>query len=225
MSNRAYLKVWCRGVTAERLPELLQAFLEAVPYSRVRPGCTQLAVRAVDHSEAPVLERDLRAAPATPAEMVEELGGLLEADASVEVEAWWDLWVYDAAAGTWSERPQPLEIIFHGPEFDEGACRELGHFIADLGFEHLFTGHAGLLSSGDGRGPAAPEHPAEAEFLAQMARPGARVEYAARTRENIRRLRAWVERVAKLPLVERFVLESEGEDDFEAKLETVTGEE
>jgi hypothetical protein len=168
------------------------------------------------------MERDLRMAPATPAELLEELGGLLEMDSSVELEAWWDLWVYDAAKRGWSEQPQRLELIFCGPEFDDGAWREAGHFNADLGFEHLFTGHAGLLGN-EGRGEAAPQHPAEEEFLARMARPEARAEYSARTKENIRRLRAWVERVAKALPVERFVLESEGEEDFEGRIEMVAG--
>ena len=225
MPNRAYLKVWCQPIPAERLPELLRNFLGTVPYSQARPGCTQLAVRAVDHTEAPILERDLRAAPASPAEVVEALGGWLEADSSVELEAWWDLWVYELETGAWKEKPQRLEVIFYGREFDEGAWRDAGDFGAELGFEHLFTGHAGLLGgNGRDRANASAEHPAEAEFLARMAQPGALVEYAARTRENIRRLRAWVERVAKTLPVERFVLESEGEEDFEARLEAVAGD-
>jgi hypothetical protein len=207
-------------VAAETLPNLLREFLETVPYSRVRPACTRLAARAVDHAEAPILERDLRTAPLAPAEIVTELGGLLEADSSVELEAWWDLWVYETESGTWKEQPQRLELVFNAPEFDDGAWRDAGHLVADLGFEHLFTGHAGLLSSG-GRGGAAPQHPAEREFLARMARPEALAEYAARTCENIGRLKGWVQRVAQTLPVERFVLESEGEEDFEGRMEEV----
>ena len=210
--------MWCRGIAAERLPELLHEFLQTVPYSRARNGCTQLTLRAVDYSEAPVMERDLRAAPAPPAQIAAELKGSLEADSSVELEAWWDLWVYDVAAGTWKEQPQRLELIFNGPEFDDAAWRDAGHFCADLGFEHLFTGHAGLLG-GNGAGGTDSEHPEEAEFLKRMAQPEALEAYARRTGENIRRLRAWVDRVAKALPVERFVLESEGEADFEARLE------
>jgi len=223
VSNRAYLRAWWRGVGAEALADLLRVFLETVPYSSSRPGCTQLAVRAVDAAEAPVLERDLRSAPAKPSEILDEIGGLLELDSSVELEAWWDLWIYDAAAGAWKELPQRLELVFNGPEFDEAAWRDAGHFCADLGFEHLFTGHAGLLG-GDGAGGSLPHDPSEAEFLARMSRPEARADYAARTRENIRRLRAWADRVAKALPVERFVLESEGEADFEARLEVVAGD-
>jgi hypothetical protein len=207
-------------VTAESLPRLLREFLETVPYSRVRPGCTQMVVRAVDVAEAPILERDLRRAPLTPAELVESLGVSLEADSSVELEAWWDLWVYDPAERAWREMPQRLELVLYGPEFDEGVWRESGCFFVDLGFEHLFTGHGGLLGR-NGQPQRTAEDPAEAEFLALMTRPENLVEYAARTRENIRRLKSWVERVAKDLPVEKFVLESEGETDFEERLEEV----
>ena len=220
VSNRAYLRVWCRGVTAESLPRLLGEFLETVPFSRVRPGCTQMVVRAVDAAEAPILERDLRMAPLSPTEIVEGLGASLEADSSVELEAWWDLWVYEPGQRAWSERPQRLELVLYGPEFDEGVSRDAGCISVDLGFEHLFTGHAGLLGKNGQPHPAA-EHPAEAEFLAHMTRPESLVEYIARTRENILRLKAWVERVAKTLPVEKFVLESEGEADFEGRLEEV----
>jgi hypothetical protein len=145
---------------------------------------------------------------------------MLQEDSSIELEAWWDLWVYDASTGAWKEQPQRLELVFNGPEFDEGVWRDAGHFSADLGFEHLFTGHAGLLGT-DRRDGAEPQHPLEAEFLARMTRPEALAEYAARTRENIRRLKSWVERVAKSLPVERFALESEGEEDFENRIEEV----
>jgi hypothetical protein len=223
MSDRAYLRVWCREASATAIADLLRGFLETVPYSRARTGCTRIAVRAVNSSEAPILERDLRSAPAMPPEVLEEVGGLLELDSSVELEAWWDLWVFDTSAGAWKEQPQRLELVFNGPEFDEGAWRDAGHLCADLGFEHLFTGHGGLPGD-DGIHSTVPRDPTDAEFLSRMARPEARTEYAARTRENIRRLRVWVDRVAKALPVERFVLESEGEVDFEAKLELVAGD-
>lgn len=223
MSNRAYFRVWCPEITAETLPPRLLGFLDTIPFSRVRPGFTRLTVRAVDSSEAPILERDLRSASAMPREILEEIGGLLELDSSVELEAWWDLWVLNPATAAWKEQPQRLDFAFNAPEFDEGAWRDAGHFCADLGFEHLFTGHGGLLG-GDGIHTAVPMDPAEAEFLTRMSRPEAKAECTVRTRENIRRLRAWAERVAKALPVERFVLESEGEEDFEAKLELVAGD-
>ncbi len=223
VSNRAYLKVWCREVTPETLPRLLQSFLETVPFSRTRPGFTQLVLRAVETAEAPLLERDLRAAPYAPADVMVALGTSLEPDSSVELEAWWDLWHFDLASGQWAEEPHRLELLCHAPEFEDGIWRDSGHFSADLGFEHLFTGHAGLLGNG-GAAPGAPQDPAEARFLMRMSQPEALREYAARTRENIHRLQAWVQRIAEaLPIVSPggIALGSEGEEDFEARLDAI----
>ncbi len=179
-----------------------------------------MTLRAVDAGEIPSLERDLRTAPANPAEAVESFGEWLAADCEVELQAQWDLWVFDAASGAWSEQPQPLEILCNGPDFDGGVWQESGHFRADLGFEHLFTGHAGLLGPHVVT-PAAPQHPAEAQFLERMARPAALREYTLRTRANIQRLYEWVRRIGEALPVERFLLLSEGEEDFEARIDAI----
>ncbi|HUJ39912.1 MAG TPA: hypothetical protein VLW54_05150 [Candidatus Acidoferrales bacterium] len=205
---------------------MLLQFLSTVPFSRVRPGFTQLVLRAVDMAEPPIIERDLRSAPAQPGAIAESLGESLQMDSALELEAWWDLWVFDIATGLWAEQPQRLEILCHAPEFEDGMWRDAGHFSAGLGFEHLFTGHAGLLGNG-GSGPAgraAPQHPAEEEFLRRMTDPARLHEYAERTRENIRRLHAWMQRIAEeLPLAPQrgIVLASEGEEDFEARLDAI----
>jgi len=220
VSNRAYLKVWCREESPERLPELVREFLATVPFSRTRPGFTQLVLRAVEMAETPLIERDLRAAPHTAAQIIESLGSSLEPDSSLELEAWWDLWVFDQTSGQWTEEAQRLEILSFAPDFEDQIWREMGHFSVGLGFEHLFTGHAGLLGNA-GAAPGAPQDPAEARFLMRMSQPEALREYAARTRENIHRLQAWVGRIAKALPLDRFALGSEGEEDFEARLEAI----
>jgi hypothetical protein len=223
VSNRAYLKVWCRNVTAETLPEIVKAFLSTVPFSAKRPGFSQLALRAIETAETPLIEGDLRSAPATPEGVLEEVGEALQLDSSLELEAWWDLWLFDTATGEWTEQPQRLEIVSYGPDFEDGVWREAGHFAVDLGFEHLFTGHAGLLGN-EGAPPRSPEDPAEAQFLMRMSRPEALREYTERTRENIRRLQRWVQQIAQaLPLDPGtgIALGSEGEEDFEARLDAI----
>jgi len=212
-------------VTSEAFPQLLHKFLATVPFSRVRPGFTQITLRAVELAEAPVLERDLRAAPARVMEVLESLGESLQEDSSLELEAWWDLWVFDPASSEWAEQPQHLELLCFAPEFEDGMWREAGHFSANLGFEHLFTGHAGLLGGAAGNeaaaGGAPPEHPAEADFVRRMSQPDTLREYAERTRENIRRLQGWVQRIAEALSIERIELGSEGEEDFEARLDAI----
>jgi len=58
----------------------------------------------------------------------------------------------------------------------------------------------------------------------RMSQPEALREYAARTRENIHRLQGWVQRIAEtMPLVPQggIALGSEGEEDFEARLDAI----
>ncbi len=205
---------------------MLGGFLATVPFSRIRPGFTQFTLRAVETAETPVVERDLRASPAKPSEIVESLGESLQIDSAVELEAWWDLWVFDPASGLWTDEAQRLEIFCHAPDFEDAMWRDAGHFSADLGFEHLFTGHAGLLGNGSSSpsGPLVPQHPAEEEFLRTMSEPEKLREYGGRTRENIRRLQGWMQRIAQalqLAPQQGITLSSEGEEDFEARLDAI----
>ncbi len=90
--------------------------------------------------------------------------------------------IWNPRAGKTPERT----IFCNGPEYDNGASAESGHIVADLGFEHLFTGHAGF-SHGFREGGRAP-HPEEARFLMWMSQPQNLREYQEKTRENIQQL-------------------------------------
>ena len=73
-----------------------------------------------------------------------------------------------------------------------------GHFTADLGFEHFFTGHAGLLAPGAASNPfESSDHPIEHTFRQWMTAPGNLKEYHAKTRENIQQLFNWVESIER----------------------------
>jgi phosphoenolpyruvate carboxylase len=90
----------------------------------------------------------------------------------------------------------------------------------DLGFEHLFTGHAGLLGMRRGERAAA-QSQEEARFLEAMAWPENLQRYQEKTRENIRKLLDWVRKIEKAVPVERVRLWSEGEENFEARVEEI----
>ncbi len=221
MSNQAYLSVWCSDFSEERMIERYGEFLATVPFSASKPGFSYLTIRAVDPSESPIFEQDLRSVPLDPAGIMELVKDHLHSDCAYETQAHWDLWSFDPAAGTgWRNEPQPLELICYGKDYDGGAYNEAGHLQAVLGFEHFFTGHAGLL--GMRRGPAAvAESPEEARFLEAMAWPENLEKYQERTRENIRRLMDWVRTIERAIPDGRVRLWSEGEDNFEARLEEI----
>src|SRR5581483_6472108 len=133
MSNQSYLSVWCKNFFAERILQDFEKFLGTVPFSSTRPGVTYVIVRAIDPSEAPLLEQDLRTVPLDAAGIAELSREYLNNDVSYEVRAHWDLWVLDAQ-GKWASEPQPLEIFCHGEEYDDRFWRENGHFQVSLGF-------------------------------------------------------------------------------------------
>lgn len=220
MSNQAYLSVWVRDLAEANLLETFGAFLATVPFSAKKPGFTYLLIRAVDAAEAPMVEQDLRSMPLDAASIVELSREHLNSDSAYETRSNWDLWVWDAAVSKWQLEPQAMEVLCHGPDYDDEFWRENGHIEVNLGFEHLFTGHAGLLGIRH-NGRSAAESPEEARFLEAMAWPENLQRYQEKTRENIRKLLEWMRKIEKAVPVERVRLWSEGEENFEARLEEI----
>jgi hypothetical protein len=146
----------------------------------------------------------------------------LNADTAYFVNAKWDLWSFDIENLKWHHKPEPLVLVCHGPEYDGGLAASSGHFMADLGFEHFFTGHGGLLAPGAASNPFnSSDHPMEHTFRQWMASSANLKEYHAKTRENIQQLFQWVEAVERALPVERSELWSEGEENFEARLDAI----
>lgn len=220
MANRAYASIWMRDFSAETLLDRWKEFLQTVPVSTERPGFSELVIRAVDTAETPILEQDLRSGEYDAQVLIDLASEHVHNDSSYETQAWWDLWTYDARGNRWELRPEPLAINCYGDEFDGGLSQEQGHFLVDAGFEHVFTGHAGLLGFAGARERRL-EHPSEANFVALMSQPENLRTYQDKTRENIRKLYNWMERIESALPVERYRLWSEGEENFEARMEEI----
>jgi len=222
MANRAYLRIWTRNFSAQTLITEFARFLTAAPLIEGEGRFQQLTIQAVDATETPVAEWDLKEGTLSPAEVAALAAPHLNDDTAFIVEAQWDLWTFDTDALTWRQRPQPLELVCNGRTYDEGVAATAGHFYADLGFEHLFTGHAGLLAPGAAKNPFDnSDHPVEKTFRNWMASSENLKQYHQKTRENIQKLFSWVEAVEAALPVERSELSSEGEDNFEARLDAI----
>jgi hypothetical protein len=139
-------------------------------------------------------------------------------DCSYEVEAYWDVWQRNLETGAWEKGPERVLLICNGPEYDDGAAKESGDFLADLGFEHFFTGHAGILGHG---ARSAPADPVEAEFLSWMTHEEHLHEYYEKTRANIQLFLNWARDAEKALPLERYHLWSEGEENLEARLDEI----
>jgi hypothetical protein len=185
-------------------------------------GFTHLTIRAIDIAETPILEQDLRSVPLGPLEIMEIAQDHVHNDCSLELSCYWDLAEFDVGTGGSKLGPQPLEVSCRGEEFDDGFWKEGGHFAVDLGFEHFFTGHGGLL--GVRPGPEAPpEGIEEARFYEAMVWPDNLEKYQEKTRENIRKLFDWMGRIERALPIENIRLWSEREEDFEARLMEIVG--
>jgi hypothetical protein len=151
MSNHAYVSIWCKDFSEPRILEHFGALLATVPFSATAPGFNYLVVRAVDATESPILEQDLRAVPLDANGVIELAKDHLNNDTAYEVRTQWDLWTYDDALGRWQLQPQPLELFCHGEDYDDGYWREFGHLEIDLGFEHFSPDTVGCSGSGGAR--------------------------------------------------------------------------
>ena len=60
MANHAYLRVWTRDFSTETMLAQFARFLTTAPLSAAQNAFTELAVQAVDATEIPVAEWDLR---------------------------------------------------------------------------------------------------------------------------------------------------------------------
>jgi hypothetical protein len=220
MPNQTYLSLWLKDFPEESMLERFGVFLATVPFSAKQPGFTYLEIRAVDSTETPVFEQDLRSMPLDAPSIIELAKDYLHGDSSYAVRAYWDLWVFEGDPPRWQQLPQPVELVSNGEDYDDGFWKENGHFEVNFGFEHLFTGHAGLLGIRQIARPA-PQSAEEANFLESMSKPPNLQMYQEKTRENIKSLFAWVRRIEDALPVDRLRLWSEGEENFEARLEEI----
>jgi len=221
MSNHAYLRVWTRDFSLETMIAEFARFLTTAPLSASRDSFEELIVQAVDPGEAPIAEWDLRPLKAGPAEVAAMAAQHLNSDTAYIATAAWDLWAFEMDTLKWQRKPEPLELTCHGFDYDGGIASSAGHFQADLGFEHFFTGHGGLLVPGAPSASSNSEHPVEHTFRQWMAAGNNLKEYHAKTRENIQQLFLWVEAVERALPVERTELWSEGEENMEARLDEI----
>jgi hypothetical protein len=225
MANHAYLRVWTRDFSLETMIAEFARFLTTAPLSAAENTFSELTVQAVDATEIPVAEWDLRPLKTGPAEVAALAVQHLNSDTAYIATAKWDLWSFDIETLKWQHKPEPLVLTCHGPEYDDGLAATAGQFMADLGFEHFFTGHGGLLAPGAASNPFdASDHPMERTFRQWMAVSANLKEYHAKTRQNIQQLFNWVEAIEQALPVQRSELNSEGEENFEARLDAILGQ-
>jgi hypothetical protein len=225
MANRAYLRVWTRDFSQTTLIAQFARFLTTAPLSAPERAFKELVVQPIDATELSLAEWDLKDLGYGAAEVAALAAQHIDMDSAYIVSAKWDLWSFDVETLKWMNKPEPLTLTCHGPEYDGGLAASEGHFTADLGFEHFFTGHGGLLAPGAASNPfESSDHPLEHTFRQWMSVPANLKEYHAKTRSNIQQLFSWAEAIEQALPVERSKLWSEGEKNFEARLDAILGQ-
>jgi len=225
MANHAYLRVWTRDFSESTMIAQFARFLATTPLSDSQSSFTELTIQPIDTTETPVASWDLRPLKYGAAEVAAAAMQNLNSDSAYIVSAKWDIWQFDVESLKYRHEPEPLLMTCQGAEYDHGIAVETGHFLVDLGFEHFFTGHGGLLAPGAASNPFdSSDHPIEHTFRQWMLVPANLKEYHARTRDNIKQLFNWVESIEQALPVERSELASEGEENFEARLDAILGQ-
>jgi hypothetical protein len=219
MPNHAYASLWTREHADETILERFGRLLETFPLSATRPEFASLVIRAVNPAETPLAEYDLHGNMTAASDVIALAAERRNEDSSYEVEAFWDVWQRSLETGEWQKSPERVLLICNGWAYDDGVAMESGDFLTDLGLEHFFTGHGGLLGMSGAR--RAPSDPVEAEFLSWMTHEEHLHEYYEKTRANIQLLLNWVTSVEKALPLERHLLWSEGEENLEARLDEI----
>src|SRR5258708_3362379 len=165
MANRAYLRIWTREFSRETMIAQFVRFLATVPLSAPRNSFDNLVIQAIDPTETPVSEWDFREGAFGAPEVAAIASQHIHEDTAYIVAAQWDLLKFESERLKWKQGPHPLEIIGGAPDYDDGASAGDGQCSGVLGFDHLFTGHAGIMARGAAANPFdIPDPPIERTF-------------------------------------------------------------
>ena len=148
MADTLNLSLWFPGFDAALMLPRLTEVLRHFPFSESRSGVQYASVQPVDWAEPSLFEESF--SPGVTAEQAAEaLREYAQADFAVSLEAYWDLWVLDAASKQWVLHPEKVVFTAQGLEFDEGAFAESGHILIDFGLDFPFLHEGVELSAED----------------------------------------------------------------------------
>src|SRR5260370_42338653 len=113
MANHAYLRVWTRDFSLETMLAEFARFLTTAPLSATQNTFSELIMQAVDLTEIPVAEWDLRPLKVGPAEVAALAVQRRNAGTAYIASAKWDLWNFDIESLQWQDKPEPLLLACH----------------------------------------------------------------------------------------------------------------
>jgi hypothetical protein len=115
MADQLYLSYWIRGFTEHNMLRHFERVLSRFPFSKLHPRAL-MAVRAVELSEPPLLEREFPDGIEASA-VVEAAKWFQNRDCAFELAAFWDLWQMNPE-GEFKLMPSAVGIICYAPLFE-----------------------------------------------------------------------------------------------------------
>jgi len=140
MADRLYLNIWFPGFREREIVPRILCVVRQFPFSAHNPGLGYLGVHSVGWSE-PLLFQQTFDRHADPERALALAAEFLHEDNAYELEVWWDLWVPVEEGGldtTWDLRPQKVNLLAFGEQFEESTCQENGHIQVDFGLDSPF---------------------------------------------------------------------------------------
>jgi hypothetical protein len=118
------------------LPHALRV-MQQFAFSKTIPGITGVALHPITWEQPTILEQRFRPGIA-PEEAIVPMADLLHEDYAYVFEANWDLWTPQTPDGDWSLRPERVQFIVRGEEFEEGEAEAEGQVQIDFGLDTPF---------------------------------------------------------------------------------------
>jgi len=131
VADRLYLSCWLRGFNESNMLRHFEKLLGLFPFSRLDQRGGTLRVYAMERAEPPQIEREFPKPLQAPS-IVSAAREFAHSDSSIEVDASWDLWQFDAE---WKLAPAVVTLMCMGPSFEN---ENDDHLRVDFGPDSRF---------------------------------------------------------------------------------------
>jgi hypothetical protein len=137
MADSLFLSLWFSDFENDQmLPHALRV-MQQFAFSKSIPGITGVALHPITWEQPTILEQRFRPGIA-PEEAIVPMADLLHEDYAYVFDANWDLWTPQTPDGDWSLRPERVQFIVRGEEFEEGEAESEGQVQIDFGLDTPF---------------------------------------------------------------------------------------
>ena len=137
MADSLFLSLWFSDFENDQmLPHALRV-MQQFAFSKSIPGITGVALHPITWEQPTILEQRFRPG-ISPEEAIVPMADLLHEDYAYVFDANWDLWTPLTPDGDWSLRPERVQFIVRGEEFEEGEAEAEGQVQIDFGLDTPF---------------------------------------------------------------------------------------